>query len=255
MYTPKRSTSKTANHSTGYFQDIYSENDVYYINCDQELYRGNSSKMNPLMSSSTVAESCNAAATEGVFLALTVDVAQKYGKYVHVYVADTRLRILDMSTVGAYHTLRNWICNNEVMTGPETATLLALFDEAYVMHPDGKLARLSSYDTDGPLFRGIQFLFSKGVFSNIDGIGNSKRIGTFHPEAYIFSKCALSQKDVLVNTDKNALGDVMSRCDKEKRMMMKKDGRKRARGPIASDDEDSDQGFRRKLFSTCFLTD
>jgi hypothetical protein len=225
-----------------------------------KLYRGNSSSANPLKTSSTQfecseqkLEACVEKRSSGCFLALSADVAKTYGKHIHVFTAKECLRIIDMSTTEGYHLLRTLIKGNTSMSSSETAVLLDMFDKAYVLLPDASLTRLSTYENDGPLFRGIQRLFSEGVFGEFQGIGNSKKMRTFHPEVYVFSVDWVESKEVFTNTDFSTLLSVLARSEKECRDDIRKKGRKRIMDDFSTDEDDSNDGnddasFKRKLF-------
>jgi hypothetical protein len=197
------------------------------------LLRANSFPENPLKSSSTECGEHSDAPT-GSFFALSRKVASGYGKYIHIFMAKVRLRIIDMSSVDGYHLLRNLIETNTAMSESDTVALLARFDEAYVLHPGGKLARISDYENDRPLFCGLQFLYSKGVFGAYQGVGNSERIGTFHPEVYVFSLDLVEYLEVSSNTSYFASNGP----------------KKTKKRPRETDEKgsDCDTSFQRKLF-------
>ena len=183
------------------------------------MYRGNSSSKDPTSSSD---DKCSKATNNsGVFCAFSAEVAQTYGLYIHSSITEYELVLFNMSTADGVRLFHNKIASNSVMSESDTAKLLVRFDEAYVLSQDGIVTRFSCYENDGPLFCGIQSLFSFGVFGDIDGIGNNVKIGNFHPEAYLFSRDSIVYKEVFVNTDKASRGDAQARLDKEKRLAMK----------------------------------
>ena len=180
---------------------------TFLIGEGDKLFRGNMSS-DPFKSSSTEQTETNSA---GSFFALLEEVSRGYGPKIHIFFALCAILVLDMSTVGGYLLLLNLIKTNTVMSKNETEELLTLFNQAYFLNPDGNVARISESEIDRPLFQGLQTLYSKGVFGDFHGIGNQNRIGTFHPEVYLFSVDWVRHKGIIDNTDLGSLPSVLFR--------------------------------------------